>query len=76
MKIGEKKPVYWLGPKKCDICKKDITDILYDSKTRMGPWATMCSECYMKVRAYAGLGTGLGQKYQRQDDGRFLKIRG
>ena len=42
----------------------------------MGPWATMCSECYMKVRAHAGLGTGLGQKYQRQDDGRFLKIRG
>lgn len=33
---------------------------MYDAKTKQGPWANLCQECYDKWGV--GLGTGLGQK--------------
>lgn len=49
----------------CDLCKvAPVTDppnvAAYDGKTRMGPWAYMCEECF-KVYGI-GLGLGVGQR--------------
>jgi len=48
----------------CDFCKQDPT-ILYqeaivDGRTKMGPWAFMCRDCFKKFGT--GLGLGRGQK--------------
>lgn len=60
IKVKEKQ---YIGeaPKKCDLCKEDIKDVFYDAKTKMGPWANMCNECYNQYGV--GLGMGKGQKY-------------
>jgi hypothetical protein len=68
--------VYWTGPAptQCDICTAPITDAFIDGKTRMGPWANMCRKCH--VHLGVGLGTGKGQHYVKQPDGRWLKTQG
>lgn len=46
----------------CDIHKqagKPATPAAYDGKTRRGPWAYMCEECFQVWGV--GLGTGRGQ---------------
>lgn len=62
-------------PVSCDTCNRDFSEavgtLMFDAKTRMGPWACMCDECFMKY-GY-GLGTGRGQRYVRQADGKFHK---
>lgn len=45
-----------------------------DGRTQMGPWANMCMTCHR--RHGVGLGTGKGQRYTRQADGRWLKTGG
>ena len=50
---------------KCDICDCKITDVVYDGRTKSGPWAWMCEKCFHEYGV--GLGTGLGQKFM---DGR------
>lgn len=42
---------------KCDFCPKEAA---YDARTKMGPWAYMCEECFKKYGV--GLGVGRGQK--------------
>jgi len=37
-----------------------------------GPWANMCCDCH--ARCGEGVGTGKGQLYEKQTDGRWLKI--
>ena len=67
---------YWTGNiGKTDDFGKPITDIVYDGKTVMGPWAMMTPVSWM-VYGVGKTGTGYGQKYQRQDDGRWLKVEG
>jgi hypothetical protein len=71
-----KKEVFWIGSEieKCDICKMKIWSFFVDGKTSHGPWGILCPSCH---RIYGvGLGTGRGQKYERQEDGRWLKIEG
>jgi hypothetical protein len=65
---------YWLSevPKSCDICHNSITTVFIDGATTFGPWANMCVSCHDLYGV--GLGIGKGQKYQKQSDGRFLKI--
>ena len=63
----------WLGSHTCDFCHKEITDILYDAKTKYGPWATMCNSCFFNNGL--GLGLGLGQKY-KLNNGKFIKVEG
>lgn len=53
--------------KQCDICSKDFDNVMYDAKTRQGPWANMCQACFDQYAI--GLGVGLGQKYIKQEDG-------
>jgi hypothetical protein len=67
---------YWSG----HIGERDdfgmpIEDIFIDGKTAMGPWAIMSPSAW-RQHGVGQLGTGLGQKYQRQTDGRWGKVEG
>lgn len=73
---------YWVGdgPKTCELCDDPIGQEFIDGRlgpspwSRMGSWACVCPECHA---AYGtGLGLGRGQRYRRQDDGRWLKVAG
>lgn len=66
----------WMGtpPAICDICQQKIHKIFIDGKTNFGPWGNMCPTCHKK---HGGkLGTGLGQKYELQEDGSWAKTAG
>ena len=67
----------WMGSTpKCDFCQKTGTDLkrFIDGTTVYGPWAMMCSECF--IFKGKGLGLGSGQEYQRQEDGVYVKVAG
>ena len=69
------KPVEWIGTvPTCNFCQKSLVSVFVDGKTNLGPWATMCLDCH-RVNGL-GLGTGLGQKYQRNADGKWYKVGG
>ncbi len=69
-------PLYWLGPLGgCDICKKPFNNVMYDVKTNIGPWGNLCESCF-QLYTSRRLGTGQGQKFERQTDGRFLCVEG
>jgi len=61
-------------PDDCDVCCSPIGDDFMDAKTTHGPWANLCPACFRKIGV--GLGTGRGQHYRRQPDGRYVKIEG
>lgn len=65
---------YTNPPDVCDIDGKPFDTRMYDCKTKSGPWGNICHTCYLKHGV--GLGTGRGQKYERQPDGRWLKVAG
>jgi hypothetical protein len=69
---------YWMGtlPETCDTCGTPIIDIFYDAKTKFGPWGCMCPTCQTLGPGLNKLGTGLGQEYKKQADGRWLKTAG
>jgi hypothetical protein len=76
---GRKRQVFWQGAAdKCEFCEKPIAQEvgtkIVDGRTRDGPWALMDMACH-KLHG-VGTGTGHGQVYQRQTDGRWLKIEG
>jgi hypothetical protein len=68
---------YYQGsaPAKCDLCANAIDKTFFDAKTRMGPWANLCPTCYVNV-GLGQLGTGMGQKYEKQDTGCWAKTGG
>ena len=74
-KVQKPKPIYWAGsdPVKCDICKMAFGDTMFDSNTVHG-WANVCKTCFHFYGQ--GLGTGRGQKYKKQADGRWMKTEG
>ena len=49
--------------KRCELCKKylPVGSIIIDGKTKGGPWAVMCEDCF-KVHG-VGLGVGKGQAF-------------
>ena len=65
----------WLGPAPthCDVCCTQINNVFIDGRTVYGPWANMCCERHSKFGV--GLGTGKGQKYER-DNGSWVKVAG
>lgn len=71
------KKVYWtghIGDK--DDFGKPITDTFIDGKTALtGQWGIMNEQSW-RLNGVGRLGTGSGQKYQKQDDGRWLKVEG
>lgn len=62
-------------PSACDLCKAPIIKVFVDGATRMGPWANMCVSCFRSV-GRGRFGTGFGQRYKQQGDGRWLKTDG
>jgi len=81
MPLNYTNPVrYWSGnaPKTCDTCSGPIANVFTDGKTNRGPWAIMCPAClprYFMPRD-GKHGTGVGQQYTKQSDGRFMKTAG
>jgi hypothetical protein len=67
---------YWIGgtigPK--DDFGAPIIDEFIDGKTRQGPWAIMAPASYRVLGK--GVGMGRGQRYKKQEDGRWLKVEG
>ena len=72
-------PVYWSGkvPSRDDFGGL-ITDTFVDGKTYQGPWGIMNMENWYKhsISRDHAFGLGLGQRYVRQEDGRWLKVEG
>lgn len=62
------------APAECDTCHGDIKSKFIDGATTMGPWGNMCPACHKRLGR--GLGTGKGQQYEKQADGRWLKTGG
>lgn len=65
-------------PEKCDLCKTPIKGVFYDCVLAIEPyrrsWGNVCQSCY---KLYGiGLGTGLGQKYEKKSDGKYHKTDG
>lgn len=69
-------PKRWMGPapSTCDCCGKGICDWFVDGKTKLGPWAIMCTVCFAQTGI--GFGIGKGQLYQRNEQGQWPKTRG
>jgi len=68
---------YWTG----DIGPGDdfgmpIHDEFIDAPTVSGPWAIMNPQSWKQNRMYHKLGTGYGQRYKKQADGKWLKVEG
>jgi hypothetical protein len=65
----------WIGspPERCDICGETLASGFVDGQTRQGPWGCLCGKCHAKYGV--GLGTGRGQKYEKQGD-KFVKVAG
>jgi hypothetical protein len=68
--------VFWLSPVgECDDFKDVIEDVIYDGRTTMGPWALMTPKSF-RQHGLGRTGLGLAQKYEKQPDGRWLKVEG
>lgn len=69
---------YWLSyVGETDDFGDTVSDIIIDGKTKDGPWALFTPASYEKHAMWPGaFGTGIGQKYQKQADGKWLKIEG
>jgi len=80
MKAGagdEPRRVYWVGDPgaECQLCHRALKSAFVDGRTRApGSWANMCLLCHSVYGV--GLGTGRGQLYEKQADGRWLKVEG
>lgn len=75
MNEKETKPVYWAGdPKVCELTHTPLGNEFIDGRTVFGPWAIMSPEAHHDFGV--GLGMGRGQRYQKQADGKWLKVEG
>jgi hypothetical protein len=68
---------YWVGsvPEHDDFGVR-IDKVFYDAPTKQGPWATMAPLSWTKNARTPMLGTGYGQRYVKQADGKWLKMEG
>jgi len=68
-------PRYWSGTVNSeDAFGEPITNEFVDGATVMGPWAMMSPASFKRMGR--GVGTGKGQRYKKQEDGRWLKVEG
>jgi hypothetical protein len=68
--------VYWcgeVGPNDDFGMPLDMEFI--DGRTKMGPWGIMTPESFSSY-GLGRTGPGFGQRYQKQPDGRWLKVEG
>lgn len=70
------KPAYWVGViTHCNLCEGALGSVMYDAREKWsGRWGNFCHSCFQAVGS--GLGTGKGQKYAKQADGKWLKVEG
>jgi len=68
--------VYWSSPlpDACQLTGKPFNGVMYDANLPGLGWGNFCFEAFDERGGK--LGTGLGQKYRLQDDGRWLKVAG
>jgi hypothetical protein len=61
----EKAPKLWLSPlENCNCCNRDFNNTMFDARLPFG-WGNYCAPCFK--RNGGKLGTGLGQRYERQE---------
>lgn len=70
---------YWLSPfdGKCQVTGEDCNGVMYDAKLPAqfgGVWANISHSTFVALGCKTGI--GLGQKYERQPDGRWLCVEG
>lgn len=67
---------YWHGtdPVRCDVWGQPITTVFYDAKMPGAGWAMMHPDTFEALSC--ALGPGRGQRYEKQEDGRWLKTAG
>lgn len=70
--------VYWTsGVGGFDDFGDPVKDIIIDGKTNQGPWGLMTPKSYKENGFWPNkFGLGIAQKYQKQADGKWLKIEG
>ena len=67
---------YWEGTEPVkDSFGNAITDTFIDGRTPGGTWG-MFNPTSWQVAGCGQLGTGFGQRYEKQADGRWLKVEG
>ena len=71
--IKSKRTTYVGASITCDICNGAFKDVMYDAKTRGGPWGNICKSCF--AFDGVGLGIGLGQRYVLEPEG-WIKVAG
>ena len=54
---------------------KQTGEVIYDAKTKFGPWATMTEASY-RTYGVGVLGIGFGQKYIRDEQGHLNLVEG
>ena len=66
----------WIGPPpaKCDVCHEPIQRMFFDCLTDFGPWGCLCPSCHA-LHGY-GIGQGRGQRYERDNNGNYIKTGG
>jgi hypothetical protein len=70
-----KAAIYWIGViDRCDICNGKLLKTFVDGRTIRGPWGAMHVKCHAVFGV--GLGVGRGQRYEQQENGRWLKVEG
>ena len=63
---------YWTGtvPPACQITGIPFNGVMYDARIPGRGWGNICQEAFDTF--HCRLGVGFGQKYELQDDGRWL----
>jgi hypothetical protein len=72
-----REPIHWMGSieTKCQLSGRKLTTEFVDGRVPgMSSWAIM-HPAWFKSRG-GKLGTGRGQRYQKQPNGRWLKVEG
>lgn len=67
---------YTNPPADCQLCHADFKGVMFDARlpSLFNQWGNVCGHCF--VECGGRLGTGWGQKYEKQSDGRWLKVGG
>lgn len=68
-------PTYWYGDiTVCDYCRGPFRgDVMYDASLGIA-WGNVCQRCFDALGCK--LGTGFGQKYELQTNGKWKKTKG
>jgi hypothetical protein len=71
-----KPATYWLSPVgELDDFGDRVAGVIIDGKTKHGSWALMTPHSW-SLHGIGQLGIGLGQRFERQTDGKWLKVEG